>query len=190
MMGFRGTTRLISTDFEPALRMELEALKKVWDMGFRQFRIMLPFCRLPEDGVFLKEKIRKVGFEDMKIGMMVELASNVLLAKDFSEIFDFFYVGPRDLTQNVYGADRSLPKLAKYDIGTAAPIEAVLTFLNNIRGREKEVFIPFFDLYRHIVAHEEIKGNTTIYYACPPGEILKDFTRIADLENENKTKET
>ena len=145
---------------------------------------MLPFCRLPEDAAALVGKIRDYGFKKTKVGMMVELPSNVFLAREFSEIVDFFFVGPRDLTQAIYGADRSISSLGKYDIGSAAPKEAVMTLFRNMTGRKKEVFIALFDLYKHIGGYNKVKSNNIIYYSGSPSGILKDFGLIQELSQE------
>lgn len=189
MMGFRGCTRLLSAGYKTALQTELGALQKVWNMGFHNFQILLPFCRLPEDATELKIHVRQAGLTDIKIGMMVELASNIFLAKQFSKIVDFFFIGPRDLTQNIYAADRGLPQLAKYAIGTEAVKEAVLTFFKNIDGQGKEVFIALFDLFKHIEEYRLVKSNNVIYYSGSPSEIINDFFKLEVLENHVATTE-
>ena len=44
---------------------------------------------------------------------MAEIPSNVILADQFSKLFDFFSIGSNDLTQMVLGLDRDNELLAK-----------------------------------------------------------------------------
>ena len=71
---------------------------------------MIPFCRTPEEGqkvlAVLKENGLARGENGLKVYMMCEVPSNVILAEDFAKIFDGFSIGSNDLTQLVLGLDR------------------------------------------------------------------------------------
>ena len=48
----------------------------------------------------------KLGEEGLEIYVMAEIPSNVILAKEFAEVFDGFFIGSNDLTQLTLGIDR------------------------------------------------------------------------------------
>ncbi|MCW8982661.1 MAG: phosphoenolpyruvate synthase, partial [Gammaproteobacteria bacterium] len=108
MIGFRGTSRYISTDFRRAFELECHALKRVRDeMGFTNVEIMIPFVRtLTEaEGVIklLAENGLERGQNGLRIIMMCELPSNAILADEFLEFFDGFSIGSNDMTQLTLG---------------------------------------------------------------------------------------
>lgn len=111
MIGFRGAARYVSESFRPAFQLECRALKKVRnDMGLTNVEIMIPFVRTLEEaqGVVnqLAENNLKRGQDDLRLIMMCEIPSNVLLAEEFLKLFDGFSIGSNDLTQLTLGVDR------------------------------------------------------------------------------------
>ena len=111
MIGFRGTSRYISTDFRRAFELECHAIKRVRDeMGFNNVEIMIPFVRTLDEakGVIqlLAENGLQRGQNGLRIIMMCELPSNAVLAKEFLEHFDGFSIGSNDMTQLTLGLDR------------------------------------------------------------------------------------
>ena len=111
MLGYRGASRYLSADFRDCFALECEAIKRVrLEMGIDNIEIMVPFVRtLAEaEGVIqlLKENGLERGKDGLKIIMMCELPSNVLLADEFLEYFDGFSIGSNDLTQLTLGLDR------------------------------------------------------------------------------------
>jgi pyruvate,water dikinase len=111
MLGFRGAARYISSSFRPAFELECRALKKVRDeMRLTNVEIMIPFVRTLEEagGVvdLLAENGLKRGDNGLRLIMMCEIPSNVLLADEFLDLFDGFSIGSNDLTQLTLGVDR------------------------------------------------------------------------------------
>lgn len=71
---------------------------------------MIPFCRTVEEGRLVQEEMAKHdvvrGKDGLEVYLMCEIPSNVILADEFSDIFDGFSIGSNDLTQLTLGVDR------------------------------------------------------------------------------------
>lgn len=111
MMGYRGVSRYLSDAFKACFKLECIALKRVRDdMGLTNIEIMVPFCRTLEEAKqvidLLEQNGLKRGDKGLRIMMMCELPSNVLLADEFLAYFDGFSIGSNDLTQLTLGLDR------------------------------------------------------------------------------------
>lgn len=111
MIGWRGASRYYDPKFKPAFKIECEAIKKVRDeWGLKNLIVMVPFCRTVEEGKKVLATMKEFGLERGKDGLQVyvmcEIPANVILAKEFSEIFDGFSIGSNDLTQLTLGVDR------------------------------------------------------------------------------------
>jgi len=111
MIGWRGASRYYDEEFKAAFELECRALQKARsEIGLTNIKVMVPFCRTPEEGkkvVALMKKFGLVQGEDgLEIYVMCEIPSNVVLADQFAEIFDGFSIGSNDLTQLALGLDR------------------------------------------------------------------------------------
>jgi len=111
MLGFRGASRYISSDFAEAFAMECEALKRVrGEMGLNNVEIMVPFVRTVRQAervaAMLAERGLKRGVDGLRLIMMCEVPSNAILADQFLEHFDGMSIGSNDLTQLTLGLDR------------------------------------------------------------------------------------
>lgn len=111
MIGFRGASRYYSPLFLPAFRLECQAIKKVRDdLGLKNLKVMVPFCRTVEEGrkvqTIMAENGLKRGQNGLEIYVMAEIPSNIILADKFCQIFDGFSIGSNDLTQLTLGIDR------------------------------------------------------------------------------------
>ncbi|MHA1895092.1 MAG: phosphoenolpyruvate synthase [Candidatus Helarchaeota archaeon] len=116
MIGLRGSSRYYTDWFLPAFRLECKALSRVRDeMGLTNVKIMIPFCRTPEEGKKVIEIMKEEGLEQGKNGLeiyvMAEIPSNIILVDEFAEIFDGFSIGSNDLTQLTLGLDRDSEQL-------------------------------------------------------------------------------
>jgi len=116
MLGWRGVSRYVSKQYEPAFRLECRAIKRVREsMGLKNVWVMLPFARTTWEVRKTLDILKEEGLErnrDFKVWIMAEVPSVVLLADEFSKLCDGFSIGSNDLTQLVLGADRDSSTLA------------------------------------------------------------------------------
>ncbi|UCE85649.1 MAG: phosphoenolpyruvate synthase, partial [Deltaproteobacteria bacterium] len=117
MLGFRGASRYDHPRYRDGFALECRALAKVRDeMGLHNVKLMVPFCRTPDEGRRVQLEMEKHGLRrgrnGLEIYVMCEVPSNVVRAADFAEIFDGFSIGSNDLTQLVLGVDRDSEILA------------------------------------------------------------------------------
>jgi pyruvate,water dikinase len=118
MLGFRGASRYIDETFQPAFRMECQAIKRVRELfGLKNINVMIPFCRTVEEGKKVIQLMKKFGLESgkdkLKVYVMCEIPSNVIVAEKFLEVFDGMSIGSNDLTQLALGIDRDNASLQK-----------------------------------------------------------------------------
>lgn len=118
MLGFRGASRYLSTNFRECFDLECEAMRRVRDqMGLTNVQLMVPFVRTLKEAEGVVDLLSKNGLSrgsgadekgegGLKIVMMCELPSNAILAEDFLKFFDGFSIGSNDLTQLTLGLDR------------------------------------------------------------------------------------
>ena len=111
MIGWRGASRYYDARFKPAFGLECQAIKKVRDgMGLTNVKVMVPFCRTPEEGRKVIKAMAEFGLEQgengLEVYVMCEIPSNVILAEEFANVFDGFSIGSNDLTQLTLGLDR------------------------------------------------------------------------------------
>ncbi len=111
MLGFRGASRYYHPAYRDGFGLECLAMRRVrGEMGLRNVKLMIPFCRTPEEGRKVLETMAEFGLrrgeEGLEVYVMVEIPSNVILAGEFARIFDGFSIGSNDLTQLTLGLDR------------------------------------------------------------------------------------
>ncbi|MCV2484298.1 phosphoenolpyruvate synthase [Flavobacterium sp. SH_e] len=111
MLGFRGASRYYHENYREGFELECRALKTVRDeMGLTNVKLMIPFCRTPQEGEKVLSIMGDYGLKQAENGLeiyvMAEIPSNVLLAGKFADIFDGFSIGSNDLTQLTLGIDR------------------------------------------------------------------------------------
>ena len=111
MLGFRGASRYYNPRYQAGFALECRAVRKVRDeMGLKNLKLMIPFCRTVEEGRLVQEEMANYGLrrgeDGLELYVMCEIPSNVLLAEEFAEIFDGFSIGSNDLTQLILGVDR------------------------------------------------------------------------------------
>jgi pyruvate,water dikinase len=117
MIGFRGASRYYHERYREGFALECAALRRVRDeMGLFNTKLMIPFCRTLDEGQRVIEELAKNGLRrgdnGLEVYVMCEIPNNVILAEEFSELFDGFSIGSNDLTQLTLGIDRDSDLLA------------------------------------------------------------------------------
>jgi len=149
---------------------------------------MIPFCRTPEEGRKVLETMKEFGLErrkgDLKVYMMCEIPSNVILADEFLDIFDGLSIGSNDLTQLTVGIDRDNEELKHIaDERNAAVKRLVETVVKKAKERGKYIGIcgqapsdyPEFAKFLVDLGIESISLN--------PDTVVKTTLKIAEEEN-------
>jgi pyruvate,water dikinase len=117
MIGWRGASRYYDPKYKEAFKLECQAIKKVREeFGLENVIVMVPFCRTVEEGEKVLAVMKEAGLERGKKGLrvyvMAEIPSNVILVDEFAKIFDGFSIGSNDLTQLALGIDRDNGNIA------------------------------------------------------------------------------
>ena len=118
MLGFRGAYRYIANP--DVFEMELSAIKKIWEKGYRNLHLMIPFVRVPWELIKIKQMVEKSGllsYPDFKLWIMVEVPSCALNLEEFIKIgIDGVSIGTNDLTMMLLGVDRDSEEVSRvYD---------------------------------------------------------------------------
>ena len=147
MIGWRGASRYYDETFKPAFGLECKAILKARDeMGLTNIKVMVPFCRTPEEGKKVIEAMKEFGLvqgeNGLEVYVMCEIPSNVVLADAFADIFDGFSIGSNDLTQLTLGLDRDSELVSHlYDERNEAVERLVAQVIKMARERKKKIGI-------------------------------------------------
>lgn len=117
MLGFRGASRYYDELYSKAFSLECAAFKMAYEiMGLNNIILMVPFVRTLGEAKKVISVLAANGIvrgqDGLKLFMMCEIPSNVLLMHEFSKYFDGFSIGSNDLTQLTLGLDRDCSKIA------------------------------------------------------------------------------
>jgi pyruvate,water dikinase len=117
MIGFRGAARYYSPRYREGFALECRAIERLRGrLGFDNVVVMIPFCRSTGEAdkvlEVMAENGLKRGKDGLKVFVMCEIPSNVILAAAFAKRFDGFSIGSNDLTQLTLGVDRDSAELA------------------------------------------------------------------------------
>lgn len=118
MLGFRGAYRYIANP--DVFEMELTAIKRIWEKGYRNLSLMIPFVRVPWELIKIKEMVERSGllrYPEFKLWIMVEVPSCALNLEEFIKIgIDGVSIGTNDLTMMLLGVDRDSEEVSRiYD---------------------------------------------------------------------------
>ena len=111
MIGWRGASRYYSDSYKAAFGLECQAIAKAREtFGLKNITVMLPFTRTVEECEKVIDTMKEFGLErgkdELRVYLMAEIPSNVILADQFAPLVDGFSIGSNDLTQLVLGLDR------------------------------------------------------------------------------------
>jgi len=147
MIGWRGASRYYDPKFKPAFGLECQALKQVREQkGLKNIKVMVPFCRTPDEGRKVIKTMAEFGLEQGKDGLevyvMCEIPSNVVLADEFAEVFDGFSIGSNDLTQLMLGLDRDSELVSQlYDERSPAVKRMIASVIKTVKAKGKKIGI-------------------------------------------------
>ncbi|GAB6046579.1 phosphoenolpyruvate synthase [Methyloparacoccus murrellii] len=147
MIGFRGASRYYDPRYRDGFALECRAMKKVRDeMGLTNLKIMIPFCRTVEEARRVLAEMEKNGLKrgenGLEVYVMCEIPSNVLLAKEFAEVFDGFSIGSNDLTQLTLGVDRDSEIVAHiFDERNPAVMRSIASVIRDAKAAGRKIGI-------------------------------------------------
>jgi len=137
MIGYRGALRYVH---EPDLfGLELRALSRVWDQGWDNLHLMLPFVRVPWELERCREQVEASGLldrEGFELWIMAEVPSVLFHLPRYARLgIAGISIGSNDLTQLLLGADRDSELVAEvFDETDEAVREYVSRLIETARG--------------------------------------------------------
>ncbi len=188
MIGFRGASRYYSKNYRPGFAIECRAIKKVREeIGLTNVIIMIPFCRTPEeaDKVFeaLAENDLIRGKDGLKVYVMAEIPSNIILAEEFARRFDGFSIGSNDLTQLTLGVDRDSGELAHiFDERNEAVKEQIRALIQAAHKTDRKVGICGQAPSDHPEFSEFLVKEGIDSISLNPDSVIRATRIIADAE--------
>ena len=147
MIGWRGASRYYTGHFREAFKLECAALKRVREKkGLTNVKVMVPFCRTPEEGRKVIDTMKEFGLKQgengLEVYMMAEIPSNVIMADQFAEVFDGFSIGSNDLTQLMLGLDRDSELVSHlYDERNPAVKHMISMVIDKVKKKGKKIGI-------------------------------------------------
>lgn len=191
MLGWRGASRYCDEIYREAYGLECKALKRVRDeMGLTNVIPMIPFCRTPDEGRRVLAEMEKHGLKrgenGLQVYVMCEIPSNVILADEYSQIFDGFSIGSNDLTQLTLGLDRDSALVAHiFDERNQAVKQMVRMVIEKAKKNGRKIGIcgqapsdyPEFACFLVELGIDSMSLN--------PDSVLKTLLDIAKVEGVN-----
>jgi len=194
MLGFRGAARYVSDSFRDCFELECRALRRVReDMGLANVEIMIPFVRTVDEA---REVVRRLAANGLKRGtkglrliMMCELPSNVVLADEFLKYFDGFSIGSNDLTQLTLGIDRDSGLVAGgFDERDPAILVLLAQVIRTCREKKKYVGICGQGPSDHPDFAEWLVKQKIGSISLNPDTVLETWMRLAKMKKPRTAK--
>jgi len=135
MLGYRGIRR--SLDRPEVFRLELDAFRRLYEMGYDNVEIMLPLVNDAEDVERATAHMREVGIDpgSHTWGVMIETPASALAIEELAAAgIDFASFGTNDLTQYTLAVDRNNEHVAdRFDELHPAVLELVADTIGTCR---------------------------------------------------------
>ena len=191
MLGWRGASRYYDIRYREGFALECQAMKRVRDeMGLTNVILMVPFCRTPEEGQRVLAQMAQYGLvkgeNGLQVYVMCEIPSNVILAAEFSQIFDGFSIGSNDLTQLTLGLDRDSELVSHlFDERSKAVQQTIAQAIRTVKQHGRKIGIcgqapsDYPEFARFLVK----QGIDSI--SLNPDSLLKTLLEIATAEQES-----
>jgi len=195
MIGWRGASRYCGPKFKPAFDLECQAIKKVREeFGLDNVTVMVPFCRTVAEGkqvlkIIDEHKLRakKSNLKPLKVYVMCEIPSNVVVGEEFAKIFDGFSIGSNDLTQLTLGLDRDSSLIAHlFDERNEAVKRLIRQIIKTAHQHKRKVGICGQAPSDFPEFAEFLVENNIDSISLNPDTVIK--TTLAILEKEKKLK--
>jgi len=188
MIGWRGASRYYSDRYKPAFGLECRAILKVRnEMGLTNVKVMIPFCRTPEEGKRVLDTMAEFGLKrgenGLQVYVMAEIPSNILLAEEFAELFDGFSIGSNDLTQLTLGLDRDSRLVASlYDERNPAVLSLISQLIQVAKRKGCKVGIcgqapSDFPEFTRFLVQQDIDS-----ISLNPDAVMKTILLILEIE--------
>ncbi|MEM4282090.1 MAG: phosphoenolpyruvate synthase [Candidatus Woesearchaeota archaeon] len=193
MIGWRGASRYYK-GYSEGFGLECRAIKKVRDeFGLKNVSVMIPFCRTVEEGKKVLQEMAKNGLkrgkDGLKVYVMCEIPSNVILAEQFAKIFDGFSIGTNDLTQLILGLDRDSELVSElYDERNEAVMRMVAEVIRKAKKMKKKIGIcgdapSTFPEFARFLVREGIDS-----ISLSPDAVIRTKLHVAEEEKRLKRK--
>ncbi|MEA3398908.1 MAG: phosphoenolpyruvate synthase [Patescibacteria group bacterium] len=190
MIGWRGASRYYKEGYREGFALECKAIKRVReDFGLTNLELMIPICRTVSEGKKVLAEMEKNGLkkgeDGLKVNVMCEVPSNVLLADKFLEIFDGFSIGSNDLTQFTLACDRDSELVADiYDERNEAVKRLISQVIKVANEKNKYIGIcgqgpSDYEDFAMFLVQEGIHSMS-----LNPDTIIKTTLKIAEKEKE------
>jgi pyruvate, water dikinase len=187
MIGWRGASRYYSK-YKPGFKLECQAHKKVRDeFGLTNVKLMIPFCRTVEEGKKVLAEMEKNGLKrgvkGFEVYVMCEIPANVILADEFSKIFDGFSIGTNDLTQLTLGLDRDSELVSEiYDERNDAVKTLVKTVIKRAKKNKRHIGLcgdapSTFPEFARFLVENEIDSMS-----LSPDAVMKTIQAVSKME--------
>ena len=188
MIGWRGASRYYHPKYKEGFLLELRAVRRVREeFGLQNLKVMVPFCRTPDEGRKVIQVLREGGLvqgrNGLEVYVMAELPSNVFLADQYAEIFDGFSIGSNDLTQLILGVDRDSSLVAPlFNERSSAVLQACARVIDAAHRKGRKVGIcgqapSDFPDFAAFLVEQGIDSISLI-----PDSLLKTSERVLQAE--------
>jgi pyruvate,water dikinase len=138
MLGYRGIRR--SLDRPEVFAHELEAFRRLYDMGYDNVEVMFPLVNDAEDVIRARRLMEEAAIDPDKRswGVMIETPASALCIEEMAEAgIDFASFGTNDLTQYTLAVDRNNGNVAdRFDELHPAVLDLIETVIETCREHD------------------------------------------------------